>query len=253
MHNQLLQQLASFCASRGINAWLVGGTPRDFLLGRPVSDLDLAVDVDGVALARSLADILGGSFVLLDSERGTGRVVLPASADSATLVIDLVQLRAATIEADLALRDVTINALAWPLRDDGELPIADLIDPLGGATDLAGRRLRACGPTSISDDPLRIMRVVRLAAVLGFVVTPELDVLLRASAGALTSVAAERVRDELLKLLTTPVAGSWLRYLDQIGVLTTLIPRTRTGPQLRPTPCAFSACAGPFAGNRGGA
>jgi poly(A) polymerase len=227
--NNQLRDLAAFLAARGVRAWLVGGGPRDLLLGRPLSDLDLALDSDGVILARAYADACGGSFVPLDAERGTGRVVI-ASADSAPLTIDLVQLRATTIEADLALRDVTVNALALPLLagedlllSDAKLPAA-LIDPLGGYADLLAGRLRACGPTSMVDDPLRTLRVVRLAATLGFQIEPGLDAALRAAAAGIAQVAAERVRDELLKLLDTPVAAYWLRYLDEVGVLTQIFP-----------------------------
>jgi tRNA nucleotidyltransferase/poly(A) polymerase len=218
--NEIVQRLAAFLTAQGVQGWLVGGTPRDLLLGRAISDIDVAIDTDGVVLARSLADSWGGSFVPLDTERGTGRVVLPEEVTGgASLVIDLVQLRAATIEADLALRDVTINAMAMPLAGE-----QTLLDPLGGQADLAIRQLRACGPTSISDDPLRILRAVRLAALLNFHIAGELDAQLRASAGAITNVAVERVREELLKLCATSVAGYWLGYLDAIGVLTRLFP-----------------------------
>lgn len=242
--NNQLASLANFLAARSVRAWLVGGGPRDLLLGREFGDLDLAVDGNGLALARAYADACGGSFVVLDSERGTGRVVI-ATPESMPLIIDLVQLRAATIEADLALRDVTINGLALPLvaggrwtvdgayggRTGGEVAIAStvhrppsLIDPLGGYADLLAGRLRACGPTSMADDPLRILRVVRMAATLGFQIDDSLDLALRAAAAGIVQVATERLRDELLKLLATPVAASWLRYLDAIGVLTRIFP-----------------------------
>ena len=240
----VIGDLTTFLATRSVRAWLVGGGPRDLLLGRALGDLDLAVDGDGVALARAYADACGGSFVALDSERGTGRVVI-TTAEGAPLIIDLVQLRAATIEADLALRDVTINGMALPLMDGGRWMVdgfshddtgrdvtipstvhrpPSLIDPLGGYADLLAGRLRACGPTSMADDPLRILRVVRMAATLGFQIDHSLDRALRAAAVGIAQVAAERVRDELLKLLDTPVAAGWLRYLDAIGVLTRIFP-----------------------------
>src|SRR5262245_43510908 len=74
-HLPLLRSLAAFCAARGVSAWLVGGYTRDLLLGRAGNDIDLAVNGDGLELARAFADATGAAFVSLDAERGTGRVV----------------------------------------------------------------------------------------------------------------------------------------------------------------------------------
>ena len=224
-----LTALASFCIARRAATWLVGGAARDLALGRIPSDLDIAVDVDGTALARDFADHCGGAFVALDDERGTGRVVLdPTRPDR--LVIDLVQLRAPTLEEDLRLRDFTINALALPLNDK-EGNVASFtaqreafIDPCGGLRDMNAQELHACSPSSLRDDPLRILRAVRLAADLAFQITPELDALLRESVVLLDHVAAERVRDELVKLLALPHSVVWIRYLDDIRALTRIIP-----------------------------
>jgi poly(A) polymerase/tRNA nucleotidyltransferase (CCA-adding enzyme) len=224
-----LGALAAFCAARRVRAWLVGGAARDLALGRIPCDLDIAVDTDGIALARAFADHYGGAFVALDDERGTGRVVLdPAHPDR--LVIDLVQLRAPTLEEDLRLRDFTVNALALPLNDRADSADSFIaqrgafIDPCGGLRDIDARELRACSPSSLRDDPLRILRAVRLAADLAFQIAPELDALLRESAPLLGCVAAERVRGEFMKLLALPHSVVWIRYLDDIRVLTGIIP-----------------------------
>lgn len=219
----LMQMIASFCEERAISAWLVGGTVRDLLLGRTPTDIDIAVAADGLSLARACADQTGGAFVALDSERGAGRVVY------GTQVVDLVQLRAPTIEADLSLRDVTINALAIPLGVVAATPelstcLSALIDPCGGRHDLDMRKLRACAPSSLLDDPLRILRVARFAAVLHMEITPEMDSAIRRHAPLIVAVAGERVREELLKLLSCPAAVRWLCYLDEVRVLTRLFP-----------------------------
>ena len=117
------------------NAWLVGGTLRDALVGRELHDLDLIVDVPAVAFARQLADALGGSFVLLDAENAVARVVL-----SEQLYLDFAQMRGATISDDLALRDFTVNALATPLLPDGSL--GAIHDPLNGQADIVAGVLR---------------------------------------------------------------------------------------------------------------
>ncbi|MFP4435773.1 MAG: CCA tRNA nucleotidyltransferase [Chloroflexaceae bacterium] len=223
----LLQKLAAFCAARNISAWLVGGAARDLALGLVPHDLDVAVDANGLELARQFANEINAAFVTLKDERGAGRVVT-RPADPATtprLVLDLVQLQAPTLEEDLRLRDFTINALALPL------PVSDqadqspaFIDPCGGLPDIAAHRLRPCSPMSLPNDPLRILRAVRFGAVLGFAVTPELDQAIRQYARHITQPAAERVRDELLKLLHLPNAAPWLRYLDDTRVLTRIFP-----------------------------
>jgi poly(A) polymerase/tRNA nucleotidyltransferase (CCA-adding enzyme) len=220
---QLLRDLAAFCAARGVPAWLVGGAARDLALGRPSADLDLAVDGDGLALARAFADVAGAAFVPLDDERRTGRVVIPGGAP---LVADIAALRAPTIEGDLRLRDFTLNALALSLEGNLSLrqPPSSFLDPTGGLSDLRAGVLRAAGPTSLADDPLRVLRAARLMAALGLRLAPELPAALAAAAPGLARVAAERVRDELLKLLDATAAAPALRALAECGALTQIIP-----------------------------
>lgn len=245
----ILEQVAAFCAQRAMPAWLVGGSLRDLLLERVAHDLDIAVAGDGTALARAFADAVGGSFVALDDARSTARVVLPVGMpprfsfqgsearanDQARLVVDFAQLRGRNIEQDLAARDFTLNALALPLDPDSDFRIrasdiaGRLIDPLNGYADLSAGVLRACAPTSIADDPVRMLRAARLAALLGMTIDATLDSQIRAAAPAITKVAGERVRDELLKLLDTSVAARWLRYLDDARILTQIVPELEAG------------------------
>jgi poly(A) polymerase/tRNA nucleotidyltransferase (CCA-adding enzyme) len=231
------RELAGFFAARGVAAWLVGGAARDLARGQAPSDLDLAADGDGLALARALADQLGGAFVPLDDERETGRAVLTRSAPD--LIIDIARLRAPTIEGDLALRDFSVNALAIPLTlaaldavftlGPSGLSVVSpqsplFLDPTGGLADLRAGLLRVCGPASLRDDPLRTLRAARLAADLSLRPAPDLAAAMRDAAPGLAGVAAERVRDELLKLLDSPAAARWLAYLDECAVLTQIFP-----------------------------
>lgn len=236
----LLQQLAAFCAARSssqspepLAAWLVGGAMRDLALHRTPHDLDLAVNVDGLELARDLANRLGGSFVALDAERSTGRVVYTPPADDAAtppqpFTIDIARLRdeAATIEGDLWLRDFTINALALPLPEAAHTPPADwrIIDPCGGLDDLTHRLMRPCLPSSLQADPVRMLRALRLGASLDMQLVPDLERLLRRDAPLIQQPAAERVRDELFKLLSLPTSAAWLIRMDNLDVLTRLFP-----------------------------
>jgi poly(A) polymerase/tRNA nucleotidyltransferase (CCA-adding enzyme) len=225
-----ITMLASFCAQQQRAAWLVGGTARDISLQRNSHDIDVAVDGDGVALARLLADTIGGAFVPLDDERGTGRVVF--TRDETRQVIDLVQLRAPTIEEDLRLRDFTINALALPLdaaNPAASLDMTNVIDSCGGLDDITSRTLRPCLPTSLRDDPLRSLRAVRLAAELDLHISSDLDAAMRDAAHLIERVSAERVRDELLRLCSQRYAAPWLRYMDNTGLLTRIFPELEPG------------------------
>ena len=223
-HVELLQVLHAHVEQAGARAWLVGGYVRDLLLGRSTGDVDLAVDGDAPELARGFADETGGSWVLLDAATGTARIVWTAATAPRISVVDWARLRAATIEDDLRARDFTINALALPLADAVGAGAGMLLDPLGGRHDLHAGVLRACGPTALRDDPLRMLRAVRLGAQLGLRISDELDAAVRAHRALITNVAWERVRDELLKILALPDAGKWVMYLDEVRLLTALMP-----------------------------
>lgn len=220
----LLQRIYGHLQLHNARGWLVGGSIRDLLLGRATADLDLAVDGNAVELARSFADAAGGAFVLLDDDTGTARIVWPAAEGDQARTLDLARLRAATIEDDLRARDFTINALALPLDALSASGPVTLIDPVGGRQDLERKIVRACGTRSIADDPLRMLRAVRLAAQLECSIDDDLTSELRALHALTGDVSSERVRDELMKLLALPGAGHWVRYLDDVRLLTTIIP-----------------------------
>lgn len=201
-------------------AWLVGGAVRDALLGRPVHDLDLALPRGSLDAARRLADRLGAAYVPLGEPHGMGRVVVESPVGA---ILDFADFRGPTLEADLAGRDVTVDALAVALGEllRGEAPV---LDPLGGLADLAARRLRACGPTAFAGDPIRVLRVLRLAHELAFTLLPETERLARAASADLGRVAPERIRDELTRLLTLPAAAPALRAAEAWSALGAVLP-----------------------------
>ena len=148
------------------------------------------------------------------------RVVLPGAP---ALHVDPADLRGPNLETDLGGRDVTINALAVDLGALLGGP-AEIQDPTGGLDDLAARRLRACGRTAFGDDPVRVLRVLRLGHELGFTIEPETESLARAAAPRLSSVAAERVRDELTQLLRLPRSTAAIRQADLWSALGVVLP-----------------------------
>ena len=221
-------QTAALCALArelgGAPAFLVGGAVRDLLLGRPAEDVDVTVESGACALARRVAEGAGGAYVELDAERGAARAVLPA--DGASVQLDVTDLRAPTLAADLALRDFTINAIAVPvgplLRDGAAEPI----DPRGGRDDLARRRLRLAGADSVASDPVRALRGVRLEAQLRFRLDPAAAREIRRRAPLLGRAAAERITEELLQILRLPASAPAVRRAERLGVLAAVLPET---------------------------
>lgn len=218
----LLGRVAAWLREQNIEAYLVGGSVRDVLLGRPahaVHDLDFAVPAGGLALARRLANQLGGAFFPLDAERDTGRVVL-AEADGRRFYLDFACWRGNSLHADLADRDFTINAMALDVAQ--ERPV--VIDPFGGRADLSAGLVRAVTDRAFVDDPARTLRAVRLEAALGFRIEPHTEALLRQAIPRLDRVSRERVCDELDRILAAPGAAGHVRRLDDLGLLAAILP-----------------------------
>lgn len=203
--------------------WLVGGAVRRLLVGEPLADLDLATPREALALARALGDRLGGRFVVLDRERGAGRVV---GVGPEVPAIDVVDFRAPDLEGDLRARDFTINALAVPLGALLRDGAAEVIDPTGGLGDLREGVVRLAGPAAIAEDPVRALRGARLAARPGWRLDPATETAIRAGGPALATVAAERIRDELAGILGDAQAAPGLRMLDRLGLLLVLLPES---------------------------
>ena len=201
-------------------AWLVGGAVRDALAGGRVRELDVAVPHGAVELGRQLADRLRAGFVVLDEARGVCRVAGGPQ-------IDLADFRAPDLEGDLRARDFTVNALAVPLGAllaQGRAPVED---PTGGLRDLAARTIRLCAPAALRDDPLRALRAVRLGLRPGWQLDEGVERAACEVATAVRDVSAERLRDELVAILSEPVAGRGLRVLDEIGILPALLPESQ--------------------------
>ncbi|HLF03056.1 MAG TPA: HD domain-containing protein [Anaerolineales bacterium] len=197
--------------------WLVGGSVRDALLRRPMHDLDFAVAGDGLAIARSVANRLNAAYYPLDESRRTGRAVVREGDEQ--FFLDFASLRGDDLNADLAGRDFTVNAIAVSLS-------GQLIDPMGGQADLKAKRLRQCHPASIESDPVRALRAIRLAAQLDFHIERGTRDAARNVAPLIDSVAAERVRDEFMKMLGGRRVAASLRAMDALGLLARVVPET---------------------------
>jgi poly(A) polymerase len=198
----------------GERAWLVGGALRDRLLGRPTPDLDVVVDGDVRGAARRLGRGLGGASFELSDQFGAWRIV----ARDRGWQVDLTPLQGGSLEADLGARDLTVNAMAEPLSG------GELVDPFGGARDLAERRLRMVSPAAFAADPLRTIRVARLATELRFEVEPATADAVRAHAAELRDVSPERVFAELRRIVAADDAVDGVILVDELGLTASVLP-----------------------------
>jgi poly(A) polymerase len=181
---------------------------RDRLLGLPTHDLDAVVAGRGREIAERVAAALSARLVLLGGkEFAAYRLV------GADFALDLWDRDALSLHDDLARRDLTVNSFAWE-------PAKGIVtDPFGGLADLARRVLRATTPASFQGDPLRVLRLPRLALQLpGFAVGPATMALARRSARDVAAVAAERVRDELARILAHPEAHRGVALLAALDL-----------------------------------
>ncbi len=196
-------------------AWLVGGALRDRLLGRETADLDIVVEGDTGDAARAISRAAGrAACFALSEEFGSWRVVGRGSSWQ----VDVEPLRGETLEQDLALRDFTVNAIAEPLTEGAP------IDPLGGMADLEAGRLRMASPRAFADDPLRVLRLVRLAIELDL--TPERQTAnsAREQAGRLREISPERVFAELRRIISAPRAREGLELMEALGATSVVLP-----------------------------
>ena len=221
--NSIIRKIRDRLTVGGLQGYLVGGYIRDSLLGLPTKDLDVAVTGDPYSLSRELADLLGGSFVPLGQAHQVARVAL--SVEAAPLrYIDISGFQG-SIHQDLARRDFTVDAMALPLEQWGSPDWQQHIqDPFGGRKDLQGRFLRAVSDSVFVDDPVRMLRAVRLSAGRGFNIERHTVQLISASASLIAGASAERVRDELLAILAMEKAKDHLRTLDALGLLCYIMP-----------------------------
>jgi poly(A) polymerase len=195
-------------------AWLVGGAVRDRLLGRRTGDYDVAVAVDAGQLARKLARATHAHAFELSEGFGAWRV----TARDRSWQLDLLPLAGETIEEDLRKRDFTVNAIAEPLGG------GDHVDPFGGLADLRARRLRMVSQQAFAADPLRALRLARLACELDFEAEPDTVSAARASAPALAGVAAERIFAEIKRIVVADRALDGLALMDSLGVTDVVLP-----------------------------
>lgn len=217
-------------AEAGHSAQIVGGCVRDLVLGRPAKDWDVATSAHPDEVQRvfrrtiptgiahgTVTVLVGAESIEVTTYRGEGAYSDARRPDHVVFGV--------TLEEDLARRDFTMNAMAYdPVQDR-------VVDPFGGHADLAARVIRAVGDPAarFAEDGLRVMRAVRFAATLEFSVEPATEAAIPSALGSLARVSAERVRDELLKLLGAGRPSIGLEIAERTGVLGVIMPELVEG------------------------
>ncbi|HEY3530817.1 MAG TPA: CCA tRNA nucleotidyltransferase [Nocardioides sp.] len=224
----VIDELGGIFGAAGHELALVGGPVRDAMLGRRHNDLDFATSARPQEIERLLdgwADAtwdIGRAFGTIGSRKGPFQVEITTyrsdeyDVSSRKPNVDFGD----TLEGDLGRRDFTVNAMAV------RVPSRDFVDPYGGVVDLAHGLLRTPGrpEDSFSDDPLRMMRAARFAAQLGFEVDPAVIEAMTSMAGRIEIISAERVRDELVKLVLAPYPRLGLTLLVETGLAALVLP-----------------------------
>jgi poly(A) polymerase len=227
----VLYELGDLFAAAGHQLALVGGPVRDALLGRPMVDLDFTTDARPeriVEVLRGWADAhwdVGIAFGTVGARRGSHHIEVTTyrsevyRSESRKPEVTYGD----TLEHDLARRDFSVNAMAVSLSSEGG---TSFVDPYGGLVDLSARLLRTPGrpEDSFSDDPLRMLRAARFAAQLGFAVDPAVVDAMSRMADRIAIVSAERIRDELVKLVSSPRPRAGLTLLVETGLADRVLP-----------------------------
>jgi len=226
--SEVTEPLGERFRAAGEELALVGGPVRDAMIGRLQNDIDLTTSArPGTTerLLRGWADAvwdMGREFGTIGCRKGGWTIEITTyrseSYDPGSRKPEVVY--GDTLEGDLGRRDFTVNAMAVSLPDHG------FVDPYGGLVDLAHRTLRTPGrpEDSFSDDPLRMLRAARFAAQLGFTVAPEVVAAMTEMAERITIISAERVRDELVKLVCAPYPRLGLTLLVETGLADRVLP-----------------------------
>jgi putative nucleotidyltransferase with HDIG domain len=223
-------------AGQGHSAYLVGGSVRDLLLGRPPGDFDVATSAPPEQVMQLFGQryavptgLRHGTVTVLGSSRSEGRHVEVTTFRSEGAYLDGRRPETvrfgATLDEDLSRRDFTMNAIAYDPGTDV------IVDPHDGRADLARRCVRAVGnPVErFREDGLRPMRAVRQAAQLGFTLDPATHAAIPAALDVFRQVSAERIRDELGKLLGAPTPSQGIDLMRETGLLGAVIPELLEG------------------------
>lgn len=221
--DSILNNLASFFDNE---IYVVGGTVRDFLMGKISYDRDLiVVDEDAKSFSQKVAEFFDGVFIPLDEENKIYRIVLKDKKN----FLDITNPIGGNLEEDIMRRDITINAIAVNIKT-GEIPSFCEF----GIQDIQNKIIREIKEENFNDDPLRMLRVYRFYANLGFEISPELLNITKKHASLINKPAKERIEYELMKLFDGEFAAQALLKMDESEILEIIFPFVKELKQVPP-------------------
>jgi len=217
---EILLSLYRLATSEGIKLYVVGGTVRDVILGRPVYDIDVTMFGDAISFTERFAQLTKAKAIVLDEEQKSARAIFYHGE----LYMDFNTIRGNDIIDDLKTRDLTINAIAYDFNQLFTSDEVELIDPCNGIDDLNNRIINFTSPQTIIDDPIRMLRVYRFSATLDFTISDETLSLISTQSTLLNKVSVERIRDELFKILDVNNSAKYIKALDNVGIIEQIFP-----------------------------
>ncbi|MCG9126697.1 CCA tRNA nucleotidyltransferase [Candidatus Poribacteria bacterium] len=226
--NSYIKLLYDFANGMDVTLFLVGGSVRDLLLNRSTHDFDFTLASDAIMFAKEFSKSINAPFIQLEENPATARVIANYSkVGNEHFTMDFAQYRAASLVEDLQLRDLTINAMAIPLKSLISLDRPELIDPCDGINDLTNKLLKYPSEEVLLQDPLRLLRIFRFAAQLDFQISPESISYIKKNYDRLSDVSVERIRDEFLKILNSNNSIEYIQEMLNVGLLMQVFPEIK--------------------------
>ena len=222
-----------------VKSYLVGGVLRDSILGTPNPDVDIVVVASALGVAKKIANLMNGKSFPLDTSRDICRVLANVSGNE--IQIDIASAQNG-ISSDIAKRDFTINSLALDINHVDfnfgvpQFEISKIIDEHRGVEDLLNGSLRMTSAQIFKEDPLRLLRGARLTAQYNLSIDKFTETQIKNSGFLISKVSPERIRDEFLKLLSLQKSTRNLTNLDELGILTNIIPELEASRETLQTP-----------------
>lgn len=206
----IIELVKKYSFKKGIRAYLTGGAVRDSILKRNISDYDFILDVDCHAVASEIAKITGGKYINMYNE--TARVVCNNE------VIDFCSFKGKDIYEDLKKRDFTINSIAEDLTD------GKIIDINNGIDDIKNRTVKMTYKDAFTDDPLRMLRAVRISSETGFKIDKNTEDGIKKAANLIYTSTGERILDELYKIFECRECAEYISKLNELKLIDNIFP-----------------------------
>ena len=216
----IILSLSEYAESKNVKLYLVGGTVRDLMLGKSISDVDFVMSDDVINFSKGFGEIINARVIIFNKEPDTARIII----NHGESYMDFSKMRGANIIEDLMSRDLTINSMALDFDRLVKAKDIILIDPCNGSYDLENRRINFTSESSIMNDPIRLLRAYRFSALLDFLITDNAKSMIHDYRTLIKTVSGERVRDELFKILSVNNSVYYIKEMDSVGLLEEIFP-----------------------------